>query len=462
MGPIVPRIERRQDAPQQRGVWGQVWKSPDPFQAEAGFTGEYLVAGLRLLIVVVLIYVPVRQWQLGEIDPYRNLLLGSVGLALIEALLVYSAVQRNWGRSWIGWVSSLLDVTLVTWVLSIYLFLDDPLAATNSTIVYPVYFLAIGATSLRYDSRICLMTGLLATVQYAALVIYAVQRWQLAAPGVHSTDYGSFDVATQVGRLVLLLGATLLAVTVVVRAREASDLSMRDRLTGLLNRGIFDARLHEEVKRAHRSGKPISVAMIDVDHFKAFNDTFGHEAGDEALRAVSAQLVRSFRATDVVARYGGEEFAVILPGMSMRHAHQRMEAVRAAVEDLRIAVRGSRELATVTVSGGVAVWPTEGSDIQQVVAMADQRLYRAKQGGRNRVICPRQPEPPLPGGGTAREAAQRISSEIPRRILEEAKASRGENAEASGEGSEEPPREVSEGGREVTSGSGIGASSSES
>lgn len=383
------------------GVWERVWARPDPHLADVGFTGEYLVAGMRLLIAVLLVYIPLGLHRHALIRENLTPVLVFIAGALLEALLVYSAVQRHWGRSWIGFASSLVDVSLVSGALAILLLLDLPLAATNSTLIYPFYFLAIGATSLRYDARICLLTGCCAIAQYSAVVYLARSFWDLGSQS-STQEFGRFNPADQVGRLVLLLAATGLAVTLVVRAREASVLSMRDRLTGLLNRGVFDVRLEEEADRAQRNGGPVAVAMIDVDRFKDFNDTHGHAGGDRALQALARLLARSFRASDIVTRYGGEEFAVILPGMGADRVTERLEAFRRSVEEVRLDVRSAPSEVGFTVSIGVAVWPEDGADIHAAVAIADARLYRAKQLGRNRVVFrdPQEEPPPDPGDRT--------------------------------------------------------------
>lgn len=365
-------------------LWRNIWKRPDPQLAEVGFSGEYVIASVRLLLVALLIYIPRDLLGGGFGDRRFQAVLIILGAALFETLLVYAAVQRDWGRSWLGFVSSLTDVTLVSLVLAMYLLLASPAAALGDPVVYPFYFLALGATSLRYDSRVCLATGSLAILQYGLLVYAARARW----PAATSNHFEPFNLAHQVIRLGLLLFATFLAVSLVVRIREASTQSIRDRLTGLLNRRVFDDRLQEEAARAGRTDSALGVAMIDVDRFKDFNDTFGHEGGDEALKAVGDLLLQSFRATDVVARYGGEEFAVVLPGIDKINAFKRMESVRIATANLAIDLRGRPLPAGVTVSIGVAIWPDDGETIEEVMALADSRLYQAKQAGRNRVVCP--------------------------------------------------------------------------
>ena len=172
---------------------------------------------------------------------------------------------------------------------------------------------------------------------------------------------------------------------IIVRAHEQRRRSNRDRLTNLANRGFFDESLARLGAIAARSGEPVAVAMFDVDHFKKFNDTYGHQAGDAALRAVAELLGNSFRSTDLVARYGGEEFAGLFPSMSLEDAERRLETLRSRIEKMSIRIDGIRT-AKVTISIGVAVWPDDGQELKDALALADYRLYQAKHTGRNRVV----------------------------------------------------------------------------
>ena len=156
----------------------------------------------------------------------------------------------------------------------------------------------------------------------------------------------------------------------------------RDSLTGLANHGCFWSTLALEFERADRHGRPLAVAMLDIDHFKKFNDSHGHLAGDEALCSFARLLEASSRSHDVVARYGGEEFAVILPETHEAGAHRYAEKMRREVERCGFGAEASHRL---TVSIGVAGTGPGARDPQQVVALADERLYRAKSAGRNRV-----------------------------------------------------------------------------
>ncbi len=370
--------------PTWRESWRRLWTSPDPDLIDAGFRGEWLVASIRLLIIVAMLYVPLDQFLQSPMEHGRKVVLWVAVAALAEALVLYSAVMRSWGRTWIGFLSGIVDVSLVTLCLWIFLRLDRPLSATNDLVIFPVYFLAIGATALRYDWRICILTGVAAFLEYLGLVSYAVWQWDLDDP--FRALAGEFDWTPQAGRLALLAVATVLATSLVVRAREQRRLSTRDRLTDLANRGFFDDNLSRLGAMASRSGEPVGVVMIDIDHFKHFNDSHGHLAGDAALRVVAKILADSFRTTDMIARYGGEEFAGLFPGMNMPYAKRRMEELRVTIEKLPVPIDGAGGTSHVTVSMGVAVWPADGASLVEALSIADLRLYQAKHTGRNCVV----------------------------------------------------------------------------
>lgn len=366
------------------GLWHRLWEAPDPDLVDAGHRGEWMIAGIRVLIVLSMLYVPLHAYLQSPLEAGRRMVLWVAVAALAEALVVYSAVMRSWGRSWIGFFSGILDVSLVTLSLWIFIRLEQPNVATGDLVVFPVYLLAIGATSLRYDWRICLLTGLAALLEYGVLVAFAMWTWDLGDP---TSMYGAgFSLTSQIGRFLLLFMSTVLATTLAVRAREQRRLSTRDRLTDLANRGFFDESMSRMGALASRSGDSVGVVMIDVDHFKRFNDTYGHLAGDRALQMVAESLSDSFRTTDLIARYGGEEFSGLFPGLSMEGAARRLNTIRSKIEALPIPVGNGSEKTHVTVSMGVAVWPEDGINLSETLAIADMRLYQAKQQGRNQVV----------------------------------------------------------------------------
>jgi diguanylate cyclase (GGDEF)-like protein len=179
-------------------------------------------------------------------------------------------------------------------------------------------------------------------------------------------------------------------------------LSSEDALTGLANRRAFDVRLAAEWSRAARDRSPLSLAMLDVDHFKSFNDRFGHPAGDGLLRRIADAIVRcTHRPGDLIARYGGEEFAALLPGTPASGAFTVAERLRSSVEQLAIRRGDQPTSAVVTVSVGVAsVIPRAGEDSHTLVALADEALYAAKAAGRNQVKRGGEGRP-LPAEGRA-------------------------------------------------------------
>jgi diguanylate cyclase (GGDEF)-like protein len=168
-------------------------------------------------------------------------------------------------------------------------------------------------------------------------------------------------------------------------------LSQQDGLTGLANRRFFDAYLGDQVAIARRYERSLALVLFDVDWFKAYNDHYGHQAGDECLKRVAAALRSCCRRTaDMAARYGGEEFAIILPETGLSDAVQIAEAAKDAVVKLRIAHEKSATAPYVTISGGIAVLLAIGnSSAPQLIMEADRRLYQAKHLGRNRMIAAR-------------------------------------------------------------------------
>ncbi|HEX7183111.1 MAG TPA: diguanylate cyclase [Thermoanaerobaculia bacterium] len=162
--------------------------------------------------------------------------------------------------------------------------------------------------------------------------------------------------------------------------------SIRDPLTGLFNRRYFEESLEREVRRAQRRGTCLGVVMLDLDRFKRFNDSFGHEAGDVLLRAFGEFLRRNVRGEDVPCRYGGEEFALLMPEASLQVTRERAEELRRAAKGLQVTYQ-EHLLGPVTLSLGVAVYPDQGLSGQSVLRAADAALYQSKSDGRDRVTA---------------------------------------------------------------------------
>jgi diguanylate cyclase (GGDEF)-like protein len=181
-----------------------------------------------------------------------------------------------------------------------------------------------------------------------------------------------------------ILFTLLLLPTVADEERRLFARATTDPLTGLLNRAAFRDRARAEIARAERTGRPLSVAMLDLDHFKAFNDAHGHPAGDAALSAVAGAITRTIRAIDLAGRYGGEEFVLLLVEADALAAVRALERLRKAVA----ALEPPRVAKAITISAGIAVHvpPFEHSTLEGLVARADATLYAAKEAGRNKVM----------------------------------------------------------------------------
>jgi len=169
--------------------------------------------------------------------------------------------------------------------------------------------------------------------------------------------------------------------------KALTELAVRDGLTGLFNLRHFMEILNEELTRTARYGRTLCLIMLDVDHFKIYNDTHGHPAGDEVLKTLADIITSRLRDVDRSARYGGEEFVLLLPETDRKSGKVVAEDIRAQMESYPFKGRESQPLGAVTVSFGVAQFPSDGEDAAVLIKQADDALYRAKNGGRNQVVC---------------------------------------------------------------------------
>ncbi len=366
--------------------WREFWRSPVAALVSAGAAGEMWAAEARLVLSVLAVAFPVLTSFTQPASRAVTVGLIAVALAVAASLVAYRAVRRRAYQPGLGFATSVLDVTLVSGILAVSVVLQQPGVAATGAAVFSLYFLAIGAAALRFDPRICAVAGAAAVAEYAGILIV------VAVTG----GAGTIGWIGSASRLVLLVAAGVLSTVLVWRTRELQSLSARDKLTGLLNRGIFDDLLSDATLRARRYGRPLSVLMLDVDQFKHFNDTWGHSAGDEALRAVASAIKQSVRQGEIVARYGGDEFVVLFPETLPDIAVSRGEKIRLRVPPIVAGGRGHEQTVPVTISVGVASLPADGIDGFEVLNQADMRLYEAKHAGRNAVVGPAAADvPPL-------------------------------------------------------------------
>lgn len=375
-----------------RNLFSSFWSRPDPILAEAGVAGELLVAKVRIGLACLLLLIPVIDTIFFRFDKKESF----VGLSLtfgtfFLSLLVFLLISREYNPSWMSFVTSAFDVSLVSGALALFLLLNRPHTAVNSKVVFEGYFLAIGATSLRYDKRVCITAGFLAFAEYLAIVYIAATHWDLNSPVYAPFPYGQFDWSNEISRLVIMLTASALSLALVARSQKLLQLATTDPLTRLYNRGYVDDRFAIELSRARRYRQPLTIAVIDADRFKLLNDTHGHASGDLVLQTIGETLRASFRQSDTAGRYGGEEFVVILPETDIETAQHKLESFRESIAASPIALAARGEKVQVTISAGLSNFPQDAEDASELFALADERMFQAKREGRNRVVAASQP-----------------------------------------------------------------------
>jgi diguanylate cyclase (GGDEF)-like protein len=184
----------------------------------------------------------------------------------------------------------------------------------------------------------------------------------------------------------------VLAIEYALLYERTLQVAITDQLTGLFNFGYFRDRLREERHRATRTHRLLSLILFDIDHFKRYNDTNGHPAGNDVLKRIARILREEAGELDIVARYGGEEMAVILPESSRKEAHELAERIRHRVESNEFPRMSSQPGGRITLSAGVATYPVDAASSSELIKRADESLYAAKRAGRNRVVAYNPPD----------------------------------------------------------------------
>lgn len=205
---------------------------------------------------------------------------------------------------------------------------------------------------------------------------------------IRGLDAGAVDFITKPVHAPIVQARTRTHILLKQHADRLRELALTDTLTGVANRRSFDERLRAEWRRCQRSRTPIALIMIDVDHFKLYNDTYGHQAGDYCLQQICTAMKASLRRPgDLLCRYGGEEFACLLPETPLGQAMRKAEELGDAVQRLAIPHSSSSPIKVVTISRGVAALvPGMDSHARELVKIADEMLYQAKHAGRNRTM----------------------------------------------------------------------------
>jgi diguanylate cyclase (GGDEF)-like protein len=352
-----------------------------------GDVGEGQLAWTRLVICLLLLFpatisfIGSPGWDPHIIGFWLTLLatLGAVGFVLLQ--------RRRVGCQWLGFLSSGWDVTIISLALLLFIVADGPLAGLNSKTTFEIYFLTLAASALRYDVRVCLFTAFLAMLQYALILAFGTVGRDLTSEMLRRPELGRFSLFDQYLRLAYLGIGGALSTLLVRRSHRLFVQSISDPVTGLGNRHYFESAAATELAAAIRAGLPCTVAVIDVDHFKVFNDVHGHSCGDEVLRRLGTTLTAHTRSTDVVARWGGEEFVVVMPGADRETARWRLELLRREISTTDLGIPEGNSPRTITISAGIATCPGDGIDVASLFRHADMRMLIAKQRGRDRIVA---------------------------------------------------------------------------
>lgn len=346
---------------------------PDSAGRELAQEGEIRAAQMRMLVALT-------GASIVTLAPSVSTAIYASGYGVMFLVAVAELLFVRRPPRWLNTVSCLFDITLLNAMNVALALTGNPLAVTNSRAFFTVTILVLSLTSLRQDSWLALVTGVMAIAQYAGIVLWIAARFELERPGANRELFGSFIWSNQVTRLALLVVATAINVAIINTSRRYWRDSVHDALTGLANRRYAEKRFEEALASARRSGHELVLALADVDHFKRINDTFGHAAGDRVLRTIANALQHTFRSSDVLARFGGDEFFILFPEGDVSTTLDRLARFHAGL--------AISDPVPTTMSIGVATWPADGANASELFAAADKRLYAAKEAGRARITLP--------------------------------------------------------------------------
>ena len=373
----------RRTVPWLGDVFATLFAQPDEIMLELGAGGELLVARIRALLSALCLLLPLANAFGGARISETIIGLAAAVFINIAAQLWLALARTPRRHGWLPYATATYDITTTTGVLAL-LALGDRVAGHNSLVVWAFYPISIVMTALRNDGRLTLFVTSLSILQCAVLT--AAILGSSTPEQLVSIDYGSASLATQVERMVLLLLIGLLTTTIVYRIQRLVELSGRDGLTGLPNRMWLLQQMPRLFDAARGQGASLSLALVDLDHFRRINDEFGARDGDRALRQTSALMAEALDGGEHLARIGGQEFVMLLQ-CPIGSAWERIDRLRRTVAERPLLPGVGGDPLRLTFSAGLVAWPQDGADLSSLLRSADRRLQLAKRDGCNRVIA---------------------------------------------------------------------------
>lgn len=361
------------------------FSAPDDTLIEVATGGERMAAYMRLIVIGFLWLCPVLVALFIADRPFELYVgMGAASIALAIAFLIFYFSDYDNHKTARRFVISIFDISLVSFTLIFFALNGRPESAINSMVIWELYLLFIIASCLYFDIRVCITAGAMAMFQYFLILMWVTHTWDMNALNVESNIYTGVSWYIQLCRFVLLLIATLVAIGIVFRSRNLLIIAGTDPLTGLDNRRVLEARLTQELSRALRESSVLSVAYVDIDHFKKFNDQWGHSAGDLALKFFAHSLKHHIRTEDIISRWGGEEFVIVFPNTTKQKAQQLLERIQLELKNHPLVLdKGSQ---TLKFSAGISQFSEDGTHQAELVHNADICLRLAKETGRDKVL----------------------------------------------------------------------------
>lgn len=351
---------------------------------------EIFIVKMRWLLILGSLWV----FWLYELKPMQNIWYVTVFMSLYNGWVHYRVYKHEHTRIYL-YIFSIIDLIYVS--LLFYLGFEKPVD------FHQFYYFLILVLGIRFGMRNYYGLVVLIGIIYFSLARWAGRTENLYPGIIHDFVQVSYYIVFGVLTSFLLLRERVQQAEkeeLITELRSAyeqlclynahvEEMAITDPLTGLYNYRFFTARLNQEVEKARRYRRQLSLIILDIDNFKDFNDTYGHPAGDNALKEATTVFRDSIRDLDTLARYGGEEFLVLLPETGTDEAYIVAERIRQAVEKHSFMMSDDLPEMNITVSGGIATYPDHARNAEELLKIADDVLYQAKNKGRNNICRPK-------------------------------------------------------------------------